>query len=154
MAAYNAIGPGLISGEVWVTRDTPHIAVPISFSRTPKQITVSNTAGAGVVDIVVTDVSGTRPVRPATHMPLSGDPTRFSTSSLDLRGLAPGDYRLDVLLRGGAGGLLRYVALYGGGLAGQATAAAVGLVAGLGLMLMMILLLELTVKRKVVEETA
>ncbi|HZB95045.1 MAG TPA: hypothetical protein VE268_03710, partial [Herpetosiphonaceae bacterium] len=125
-----------------------------SFSRRPRQISVSNTGGAGMVDIMVTDESGTRLVRPAAHMTLSADPTRFATSSLDLRGLAPGDYRLDLLLRGGTGGLLRYVALYGGGLTGQAIAAAIGLVAGLGVMLATILVLELTVKRKVVEGTA
>jgi hypothetical protein len=154
MAAYNAVGPGLLSGEVWVTRDTPHVAVPISFVQTPRQITASNTAGAGTVDIMVTDASGTRLVRPAVHLALSSDPTQFTTSSLDLRGLAPGDYRLDLLLRGGTGGLLRYVALYGGGLTGQAIAGAIGLVAGLGVMLATILVLELTVKRKVVEGIA
>ena len=154
MTTYNAVGPGLSSGEVWVTRDTPHVAVPIAFSRMPKQISVSNTGGAGMVDIMVTDESGTRLVRPAAHMALSADPTQFTTSSLDLRGLAPGDYRLDLLLRGGTGGLLRYVALYGGGLTGEAIAGAIGLVAGVGLILATILVLELIVKRNVVEGIA
>ncbi len=154
LAAYNAVGPGLLSGELWVTRETPHVAAPITFGRLPKQMSVSNTGGNGAVDVTVTAGSNATPLRPATPLKMTGDPNSFESSKIDLQGLPAGDYRLELLLRGGTGGLLRYVGLYGGGLEGEVVGAAIGLAAGLWLALATVLVLELVVRGGPLEATA
>jgi hypothetical protein len=94
-------------------------------------------------------------VRPVQKMALpAGDPNRFSTTKFDLRDLTPGDYRLDLSLATGSGGLIRYVALYGGGALAQALAAILGLAAGLAIVCATVVALELVVRGSRLENAA
>lgn len=143
MRVYSAAGPAMVSGELWALPEQPRTAVELSFDRPPRRVAVSNTAGVGAVSISLAPAAGGAPARNVDRMPLSPDARRYEIRDLDLRGLQAGLYRLEVGLLEGTGGLLRFVALSGGGWQGQLTAAAIGLALGLCLALAAMLLLEL-----------
>lgn len=143
---YQTVGPAVMSGEIWVTADSPQVAVLLSFNKMPRRLTFSNAGGFGAVEIRLSTPTERELVRRIDRLPLSGAAARYETADLEVRGLAPGKYRLDMILREGEGGLVRYVALYGGGPAAQLAAAAVGISVGVWLTLAAILLLELLIK--------
>jgi hypothetical protein len=80
-------------------------------------------------------------------MTLSGSADRYVTAVVDLQGLQPGDYQVEVRLQEGAGGLVRFVAQSGGGVPGGLAAWGFGIAAGLWLALAALALLEVLAAR-------
>ena len=80
-------------------------------------------------------------------MTLSGSADRYVTAAVDLQGLQPGDYQVEVRLQEGAGGLVRFVAQSGGGVPGGLAAWGFGIVTGLWLALATLALLEVLAAR-------
>ena len=146
---YHAVGPSMTSGGFWVTADAPRAVVNLPFTREPQQVTLSNTAGAGTADVSVSPVAGDTSPSQRGQFEFAGSATRFTSSTLDLHGRAPGNYRLVVTLREGPGGLVRYIALSGGGPPAQLAAVAVGLAVGLVVALATILVLEVRAEQGV-----
>lgn len=151
---YHDVGSNVASGEIWVTPQTPAVAAPVSFSQTPKRVILSNTAGSGTVDILVRPGAGGAPVRTSDNFSLADSASSYQTSEVDLSGLAPGDYLVEVRLNEGEGGLLRYMTLYGGGLAGRLASLALGFAAGTWLALVTVLILEILTRGNWVEGVA
>ncbi len=144
---YDTIGPAVMSGEVWVSAEAPEATVRLPFSQAPRRLTLSNTAGAGTVDIQLSAGRDEAPVREINNWSLAGSAAQYQSTDISLTDLTPGNYQLALTLQEGRGGLIRYMALYGGGLPGQLTAVGLGLAVGLWLSLAIILLLELLTAR-------
>jgi len=139
---YDAVGPGVMSGGVWLSPDDPQAAIRLSFRQAPRRIALSNTAGSGVVDARLSSQDAVEAAA-TSSLQLADTAASFATADLSLSGLAPGTYRLELALREGDGGLVRYVALYGGGVQGQIAAAALGLAMGIWITCAALVLLEL-----------
>lgn len=146
LGLYNTVGPAVMSGELWVTAAAPQAAVSLPFSQAPRRLTLSNAGGVGTVNIRLSTGTGEAPLR-GDSLLLAGTADQYQTSDIPLTGLKPGDYVLQLSLQAGQGGLVRYVALYGGGVPGQLTAAILGLAVGVWLSIAIILLLELLAER-------
>lgn len=141
---YDGSAIALISGEFWVEAKAPTTAFGVVFPDTPQTITFSNTSGAGNVNILVSD--GTQTVKSLESMALAGGPG-FVSEVLDLHGLPAGSYRIDAALRDGAGGLVRYVGLYGGGWFAQVLALILGFGCGAWIVSAHVLILEVLSQR-------
>lgn len=142
---YHNVGPGVMSGEFWVTSDTPRVALALPFSRQPQRVTLSNTAGVGAIQADISADGG--PTRTLDRMLLPGDARSYVSSAIEMQGLPPATYRLDVRLLSGAGGLLRYVGFYGGGVPGRAAGWAFALASGLWVAFASLLLIEVLSER-------
>ena len=80
-------------------------------------------------------------------MALSGSADRYVVEAISLQDLPSGDYQVEVRLQEGVGGLVRFVALIGGGVAGGLAAWGFGLMVGLWLALATMALLEVLAGR-------
>jgi hypothetical protein len=142
---YASSGAAITSGELFVNTESPANTVALVLPRAPRGLQLSNPGGSGSVDVVLIDQAGVQ-VLPQQSFELGGSATNIVAKQIDLQGLAPGAYRLDLRLGAGDGGLVRYVALYGGGGAALADALLASLAAGIALASGTILALELVVR--------
>lgn len=141
--AYNAVGPSIASGELFVSPEQQSAQAALPLSRAPQRVVLSNTAGNGSINIRLVADGDPDPVREVQSMRLSDDASQFATSNLDLHGLQPATYRLDLQLNEGRGGVIRYIALHGGGTAAQLVGLLVGLTVGLCVAIVCLMLLDL-----------
>lgn len=141
---YAGSGPAIASGERWVNAEAPSAVVGLPLTRSPRRLLLSNPGGRGSVDVRLIDGSGAAPV-PQQRFDLGGSATDMIGKQIDLEGIAPGEYRLELGLADGQGDLVRYVALYGGGAAALVDALLASLAAGATLACAVILALELVV---------
>lgn len=151
LRVYHSVGPEVVSGEIWVNQETPAVATNLSLDREPRRLMVSNNAGTGAIEAHIRDAAGLNRLRGLPSMALSGRADRYVVETVDLQGLDPGDYQVEVRLQEGAGGLVRFVALYGGGVQGGLAAWGFGSVAGLWLALATLALLEVLAARHISE---
>lgn len=142
LLAYDKVASSLFSGAVYVAPDSPRGAAALAFGREPSRLILSNRAGSGTVAVALRD-SGGRAVREARDFRLASGPSRFARRDVDLRTLRVGEYRLDVMLREGGGGLVRYAALSSGGPVAWLASMALGMAMGLWWGLAAVGLLEL-----------
>ncbi len=147
LRVYHSVAPEVVSGEMWVNQETPAVATNLSLDRAPQRLILSNSAGAGTIEAHVRDDARRNRLRSLPSMTLSGSADRYVTAVVDLQGLQPGDYQVEVRLQEGAGGLVRFVAQSGGGVPGGLAAWGFGIVAGLWVALAVLALLEVLAVR-------
>lgn len=71
----------------------------------------------------------------------------FATAPIDVNGLAPGAYQVNIALQNGQGGLIMYTVLDGGGAGAQIAALVLGLAAGIWIALVFVLGYEIHAAR-------
>lgn len=148
LEAYDETGPDVRTGGVWVTPQAPASTALLQIPRRPRRMVLSNIGGQGTVDLALSTTADAVSLQEIQGMQLANSATRFQTAELSLQDLEPGQYQLAVTLREGRGGLLNYVALYGGGILGTLSALALGFAAGLWAALAALSLLEILGERR------
>lgn len=151
-AWFSSAGPAVASGEHFVNARSPSVVVALPLPRTPRQLMLSNPSGRGSVAIQLAG-EGDAPALQDSFA-LGGTATNIVGKQIDLQGMAPGNYRLQLDLAEGQGGLVRYVALYGGGVAATFAALLASLAAGAALACAVILALELVIQGSRVSRAA
>lgn len=143
---YHGFGSNIISGQTWVSSDSPSSAIPISFDGIPQQINISNINGTGSVETYLTSASNASPQRSVT-LQLPGVTNDYATAQLDVGGLAPGAYLVNIVLKNGQGGSIMYTVLEGGGSGARYSALLLGLLAGIWIALVFVLVYEIAAAR-------
>lgn len=101
----------MTSGEFAVFPTAPEARVQLAFSQLPERVLLSNIGGYGAVDVSLRTDSVKIPLRQLVAFPLAATASGYGTAELDLRGLAPDTYWLDIRLRNGQGGVVQYQAI-------------------------------------------
>jgi hypothetical protein len=147
MQLYNMFGSQLGGGDLFVSPQSPEDRGRLEISRAPQQVIVSSINGQGSIDITLGNDQRPDLARRVEGMQLTDIGTRSEPTAIAIDGLPLGQYRLNVRLRDGSGGQVRYILLQGGGTWAQVSAWLVGLVAGIWLVLISLAILELLTVR-------
>ncbi|MEN9934767.1 MAG: hypothetical protein RLZZ387_1346 [Chloroflexota bacterium] len=111
VAGFEAARAKIRSGDISADPLSPNVAVRLSLHAPERQLMVENTYGGGSASAVVLSASEQTPVSPPVELTFTSGQLGGERAALDVAGLPPGAYLLNIQLRSGEGVRVGYALL-------------------------------------------
>jgi hypothetical protein len=139
---YNQSGSQIGGQDLFISTQSPNATAALQFRRQPQQVIVVGISGEGQAEVALGSAQQPQQPSQVVALMLTGARADAPSAAFDMRGMQIGNYWLRVDLRAGDHGQVRFTTLQGGGIGAQIASWAIGLTAGLWLVVGALILCE------------